>query len=111
MIPVALPINTVTDVCYALYQIDWTARNLASRTKLEIIVKYYKTQKNNGIIMDFNDFMQHEVIDKAVMEHRGWRTYDDFLKNEYLDDQYMRLLIQDNEIFLEYIKARKTLIC
>lgn len=83
-----------TEFCYQLYRVEWLDR-ISTKVQLESMRQWYD---NN--------------LDEDEINYNGemYVCYDEFMDNEFQDEEYMRTLLNDKE-YATYLKIIESEDC
>ena len=97
--PVKLEDN-IRYICYSLYKVDWITCHIHWTRQLDEIKKYWRGLANSE--------HRHYSFDKYIQEfgydYELYVSYDEFLNTEYLDKEYIKGLLKDDDLIDMYIK-------
>lgn len=80
----------IAHLCYELYKLAWEQDHKITRTKKKAaLLDYYKNFADNDFGYTFEDYLDEFGYDGEI-----YVCYDEFLDNEYLDDEYMHTLLK-----------------
>lgn len=91
----------IQKLAYELYKIDWKQSHMITpQVEKDALKDYYEGLTNS----DFDDeFNYEEYIDEFGYDGQIYACYDEFLDSEFQDKEYMRSLIDDNKLYMEYL--------
>lgn len=96
----------ISEMCYMLYETDWKkSHGITTKKKAETIKRYLKFMKENGLNKDlytFNDYLEEFGYDGEL-----YVCYEEFLKAEYLDNEYICGLLKDEKLIAMYYEDIK----
>lgn len=95
--------NNIREYFYEVYKRDWINTHISNERYIWTMNEYYKEKKDNLNYPDFPSF-------KDYIEENGFDfgeiycSYDEFLDFEYQQKNYWKSLINDEEIYGEYLE-------
>ena len=90
---------TISELGYELYKIDWMSR-IKTERKNKLVKEYYKYCKEDAeTSMTVDDFVYGYGYDGQL-----YVCEEEFLNAEYLEEEYMKELFNNKELFEEYKK-------
>lgn len=90
----------IKKLCYKLYKEDWKLLSGISRNaEQRYLIDYYlyTLSEDNGITYE-------EYIEEYGYNGELYACYDEFLDNEYLEEEYILSLLQNKILQEEYLK-------
>ena len=88
---------TISKLAYELYKINWM-RRISSERQMDAVKNFYEEQEGS-------DYTVEDWIFEHGYDGEIYVCEDEFLNAEYLDENYMKTLFDDNENLLnEYQK-------
>lgn len=89
----------IAKLCYELYKIDWESdHKITAKRKRAHMLDYYKGLLNG----DYDeDYTYEDYLDEFGYDGEIYVCYDEFLDNEYLDDEYMHILLKGHTQLIE----------
>jgi len=91
---------TISELGYQLYKIDWM-RRITSDMQMDTLKNYYQdTEEDYKEEYSFEDY----VFDNGYANGSIYVCEDEFLNAEYLDENYMKSLYDNDELFAKYQK-------
>lgn len=95
---------TIRELAYELYKIDWMSR-ISLKTQADTIKKYYmEVDEEDRIEYSFEDYLFEFGYLGSL-----YACEDEFFDVEYLDEEYIKTLFDNKEMFTEYQKDLKEL--
>lgn len=80
----------IAHLCYELYKLDWESdHKITPKRKRDALFDYYK-----GLVDDDETYTYEDYLDEFGYDGEIYACYDEFLDNEYLDDEYMHILLK-----------------
>lgn len=95
--------DNIREYFYEVYKRDWINTHISNERYIGTMNEYYKEKKDNIDYPDFPSF-------KDYIEENGFDfgeiycSYDEFLDFEYQQKNYWKSLINDEEIYGEYLE-------
>ena len=93
----------VKELCYELYKIDWKySHNITNEIEMYSIKNYYNfliSENFDSTVYTFDDYIEHYGYNEEL-----YVCYEEFLSNEYLEEDYIKDLLDDGELFEIYLK-------
>ena len=92
-------------LCYELYKIDWVRTHISAIRELNSLKKYY--MNNNDL--DYKNFMNSYNNELNTVEYDGemYVSFDEFIDNEFNDKEYIKSLLNDNDLYNQYLNDTK----
>lgn len=89
---------------YELYKQDWIHEHLSNQQIKDTIVDYFE-----GLVDSSEDFMFQDYIEEyGYINGEVYSCYDEFMDNEYHDEEYIKSLLEDYpKLLKEYQKDYK----
>ena len=91
----------ITQIAYEKYKLDWMTNHGCSLSDLIFELEELRLDNPNAEITELFDNFECNYGFKFGSEI--WACFDEFIDNEFLDDDYMYVLLNDKE-FIEYKK-------
>lgn len=97
---------TIKELCYELYKTDWMQRISADR-QMDAWKNYYQDWdgRDNEACNFHDDYLSQNGYDGEL-----YVSYDEFLESEYTDEEYIRQLLDNEELFEEYKNSRPSAV-
>lgn len=92
---------TISGLCYELYKIDWMQR-ISPERQMDNLKTYYEDAKE-----DTESTTYEEIIEEFGFDGELYVCFDEFLGAEYQDKEYMKELLDNNELYKEYLEDVK----
>ena len=89
----------IQTLCYELYKIVWM-RRISTQRKIEAIEDYY-------LNINMSDYPFEKYLEENGYSGELYVYFDEFLESEYTDKGYMKLLLNNDELFQEYLNDIK----
>lgn len=86
--------------CYKLYKNDWVHSHISLDVQQSTYRKYMYEQLNETYAAEKYSFEDY-IFDFGYGEGDCYACYEEFLENEFLDEEYMQTLIPKNSTFWE----------
>ena len=90
----------ISELCYELYKIDWERRISAER-KMDNVKNWYEENKQ------YNNYTYEEYLFDEGYSGELYVCYNEFLGAEYLDEEYIKGILDNDKLFKEYKKDIK----
>lgn len=88
----------IKKICYELYKIDWKRlHNITYEKEKEFIKDYYKNLIDESYT--YNDYIEEFGYNGEL-----YVCFEEFCDNEYYDVDYIRTLLDDNDLINLYHK-------
>lgn len=80
----------ISHICYELYKLDWkSSHGITAEIEKLSLSEYYSN-------LDLNDDISYEdYLDEFGYDGELYACFEEFCENEYLDDEYMHKLLND----------------
>lgn len=92
-------------LCYELYKIDWVRTHISTIRELNSLKKYY--MNNNDL--DYKNFMNsyNNELNTVGYDDEMYVSFDEFIDNEFNDKEYIKSLLNDNDLYNQYLDVIK----
>lgn len=95
----------ISKLCYELYKIDWKhSHMITTEREMDSIKDYYE-----GLVFDDIDYTYNDYLEEFGYNGELYVCYDEFLDTEYLDEDYICSLLNNEELidmYRNHIKRR-----
>lgn len=88
----------ISNLTYELYKLDWL-RKISIDKQMDELKNYYKGLTDDETVYSFEDYIEEFGYDGEL-----YSSKDEFLENEYLLDNYMKSLLDDEDLYMLYLK-------
>ena len=86
-------------LCYQLYKVDWEYTHLFGRdSKMDAIKNFF--EETHLAVDGSDDYSYEEYIEQFGYNGEFYVSFDEFCTNEYLEEEYIRKLL-DNKALIE----------
>lgn len=93
-----------TRFCYELYKLDWKKNhNITISDESALIRRFYKKLKE-GYPYGLEDYTLEFGYNGVI-----YASEEEFLSNEFLDEDYMRGLLSNSSLYVEYSEVKERL--
>lgn len=96
----------ISELVYELYKIDWM-RRISPERQMQVVKEYYAEQEG-FFDEDSEDFYEEYSLNDYIFEHgydgELYVCYYEFLREEYMDAEFVRYLLNDECLFGVYMK-------
>jgi hypothetical protein len=98
----------ISKLCYELYKVDWESNHgITADKKKDSIRKYYEF-----LVSEFSDWQAVTITYADYLAQFGYdgemcACYREFLDTDYLEDDYICGLLNDNDLIAQYYKDVK----
>lgn len=90
----------IRKLCYELYKIDWKHSHMITKEReMDSIKDYYE-----GLIDNDSEYTYEDYIEEFGYDGELYVCYEEFCDAEYYDVDYMRTLLDNNELINIYHK-------
>lgn len=89
---------TIEELSYELYKIDWM-RRISADTQSNTLKNYYQEIEPE----DRDTYTYDEYVWEYGYAGQLYVDFDEFLCNEYQDDEYMKTLLVNGNLIAEYL--------
>lgn len=88
-------------MCYELYKVDWKrSHNITAEKEMEAIRDYFF-----GLVDAYDVYTYEDYLNDFGYDGELYVCYEEFLENEYQDEEYMREILDDVE-FIKYCEEK-----
>ncbi len=89
----------IRELCYELYKEDWKIlHNITGEVEQRYLIDYYLD------LYDYSKYSYKDYIEEYGYNGELYACYDEFLDNEYLEEEYILSLLQNKILQEEYLK-------
>ncbi len=92
--------TAIEDLAYELYKVDWM-RSISAKRQAKALKNWYKETDEE----EREDYTFEDYLDEVGFDGEIYACYDEFLDNEYQDEEYMQKLLGSKKLFAEYLKS------
>lgn len=90
----------ISKLCYELYKIDWEHNHgITAERKSDAVIDYYE-----GLVDDDEYYTFEDYLDEFGYNGELYVCYEEFLYAEYLDSDYMHILLKHPKLIKLYDK-------
>ena len=92
----------ISELCYELYKVDWKQFHIGVEREKQSIKDYYKfliEEDLDDILYTYDDY-----IEEFGYNGEMYVCYEEFLEMEYLDEYYIRSLLNNVQLIEMYYK-------
>ena len=90
----------IRKLCYELYKVDWKYTHMiTAQREIDEIKNYYADLVDSDMEYTYNNYLEEFGYNGEL-----YVSYDEFLDNEYLDEDYMRKLLDDEQLIVVYLQ-------
>ena len=89
----------IRKLCYELYKIDWKHSHITKEREMDSIKDYYE-----GLIDNDSEYTYEDYIEEFGYDGELYVCYEEFCDAEYYDVDYMRTLLDNDELINIYHK-------
>lgn len=91
------PIMEISELCYELYKIDWKHSHMITKDReMDSLKNYFEDSSY------YPDYSYEEYINERGYNGEIYACYDEFCNAEYLDEEYIRYLLDNEDLFVLY---------
>ena len=95
----------IENLCYELYKDKWIREHIKEEQMHSTIVQYYVTLDYNNT--EREDYTLNDFIEEFGFAYGSmYCSFFEFIDNEYQDEQYIKELLNDSDLFTQYKKGR-----
>lgn len=88
----------IRKLCYELYKIDWKHSHMITKEReMDSIKGYYE-----GLVDNDSEYTYEDYIEEFGYGGELYVCYEEFCNTEYYDVDYMRALLDDDELINIY---------
>lgn len=88
----AIEINSIRQLAYELYKIDWM-RQISPERQMDSLRQYYDDKK----LCPGDTSVYNDIIDEFGYDGDIYETFDEFLESKYLEADYMKALLNSSQ--------------
>ena len=93
----------ISKLCYELYKVDWKhSHMITAEREMDSIKNYYEDLVDDDTEYTYNDYLEEFGYDGEL-----YVCYEEFLEVEYLDEDYICSLLDNEKLITMYHKAIK----
>lgn len=94
-------IMNIRELCYELYKVDWMS-HMSIKSQMNVVKEYYK----NNMYTKYDKYSIEDTLEYYILENgydgELYVCYDEFLDYEYLNEDYIKGLLNDTELINQY---------
>lgn len=88
----------ISKLCYELYKVDWKhSHMITAEREMDSIKNYFE-----GLVDDENEYTYDDYIEEFGYDGELYVCYEEFCDMEYHDKEYMRELLDNDELIKQY---------
>lgn len=96
----------IRKLCYELYKVDWKHSHvITAQREMDNLKDYYECVIDG----DFEGYTYNDYLVDFGYQGQIYACYHEFLDTEYFDVDYMRTLLDNNELINLYLEDLETL--
>lgn len=94
----------ISKLCYELYKVDWKRNHMiTAEREMDSIKDYYEGLVDwNPVLYTYDDYIEEFGYDGEL-----YVCYEEFLETEYLEDDYICGLLDNEQLIAMYYKDIK----
>ena len=92
----------ISKLCYELYKIDWKYSHITKYTEMDNIKNYYECLITDNI--DSKEYTYNDYLEEVGYDGELYVCYDEFLDNEYLEEDYIKELLNNEKLYKNYLE-------
>ena len=93
----------ISRLCYELYKIDWKHSHMITKEReMNSVKDYYENLADDDAEYTYDDYLEEFGYDGEL-----YVCYEEFLDNEYLEEDYICGLLDNDELINMYRKDIK----
>lgn len=93
----------ISKLCYELYKVDWKhCHMITPEREMDSIKDYHEGLVGNDTDYTYNDYLEEFGYDGEL-----YVCYEEFLDAEYMDEDYICSLLDNEKLIAMYRKDRK----
>ena len=96
----------ISKLCYELYKIDWKYSHITKYTEMYNIKNYYECLITDDI--DSKEYTYNDYLEEVGYDGELYVCYDEFLDNEYLEEDYIKELLDNEKLYNKYLEDLKS---
>lgn len=91
--------SMISKLCYELYKVDWKhSHMITTEREMSSIKNYYEDFVDNETDYTYNDYLEEFGYDGEL-----YVCYEEFLDNEYLEEDYVCSLLDNKKLITMYL--------
>lgn len=88
----------ISKLCYELYKVDWKHSHMITKeVEMDSIKNYYEGLVDEDVEYTYSDYLEEFGYDGEL-----YVCYEEFLENEYLEEDYICGLLDNAELIILY---------
>lgn len=96
-------VNMISKLCYELYKIDWKhSHMITAEREMDSIKNHYEDLVDDETEYSYNDYLEEFGYDGEL-----YVCYEEFLDAEYMDEDYICSLLDNEKLIAMYRKDIK----
>lgn len=92
----------ISKLAYELYKRDWITRNVTKNDMKKTLIEYLAYHEECLDFGDDTEYFEEWIFDNGYDNSSLYVCYEEFLGAEYRDADYIRGLLDDDELFMMY---------
>ena len=98
----------ISELCYELYKADWKHSNMITKDReMDSIKDYYECLITDDI--DNKEYTYNDYLEEVGYDGELYVCYEEFLDNEYLEEDYIKELLNNEKLYKNYLEDLKIL--
>lgn len=89
----------IAQLCYELYKIDWKYSHMITKDReMDSLKNYFEDAR----YFPDGDYSYHDYLEEHGYDGELYACYDEFCETEYLDEEYIKGLLDNEELLAIY---------
>lgn len=93
-------IMNIKDLCYELYKLDWERNHINPQIKSDSLKNFYEESINTYYYSSYEEYLFDTGYNGEI-----YACYDEFIDNEYKDEEYIYSLLDNEKLFKKYLES------
>ena len=93
----------IRKLCYELYKVDWKYSHITKDIEMDNMKNFYEDIIEKDIDV-LNDYSYEDCVYEFGYNGEVYADYDEFLDNEYQEEDYIKELLDNKKLFKLYLK-------
>jgi hypothetical protein len=85
-------------MAYEMYKLQWRISHIPPEAEIEVMRDYLENLKCSCDLYPFDEY-----LDEFGYFEELYCCYDEFISNEYEDKEYMKELLNSDDLYMKYL--------